>query len=148
MAIARADAHNSGVVTKDHAHHYLGFADTQWKLFLKKSPRRVKPLIYVYRVLLTGIHLMRTGQVKANLIALNEEFRLPYIPELVARKVADSEQCTIDDANLAFHKSEYVWLRTELQTAHETSQLAEAPSDETKNALNDLLIRVRLANSE
>ena len=26
-----------------------------------ERPRRVKPLLYVYRVLLTDIHLMRTG---------------------------------------------------------------------------------------
>ena len=56
-----------GVITKHHSHHYFGFAETQWKLFLKESPRRVKPLLYVYRVLLTGIHLMRTGEVEANL---------------------------------------------------------------------------------
>lgn len=35
-------------VTKHHAHHYLGFAETQWKLFEKESPPRVKPLLYVY----------------------------------------------------------------------------------------------------
>jgi len=28
----------------------------------------VKPLLYVYRVLLTGIHLMRSGQIEANLL--------------------------------------------------------------------------------
>ena len=43
-----------------------------------KDSRRVKPLLYVYRVLLTGIHLMRTGEVEANLPILNEEFRLPF----------------------------------------------------------------------
>jgi hypothetical protein len=37
-----------------HSHHYFGFAETQWKLFDKERPRRVKPLLYVYRVLLTG----------------------------------------------------------------------------------------------
>ena len=42
----------------------------------------------MYRVLLTGIHLMRTGQVEANLLTLNEDMRLPFIPDLVARKVA------------------------------------------------------------
>ena len=78
----------SGVITKHNSHHYFGFAETQWKLFLKTSPRRVKPLLYVYRVLLTGIHLMRTGEVEANLVTLNEEFRLPYIADLVARKLA------------------------------------------------------------
>jgi uncharacterized protein len=49
-------------ITRHHAHHYLGFAATQWKLFQKEDPPRVKPLLYVYRVLLTGIHLMRTGR--------------------------------------------------------------------------------------
>ena len=49
----------TGAIKKHHSHHYFGFAETQWKLFDKERPRRVKPLLYVYRVLLTGIHLMR-----------------------------------------------------------------------------------------
>lgn len=32
-------------VTRFHAYHYLGFAETQWKLFDKERPRRVKPLL-------------------------------------------------------------------------------------------------------
>ena len=67
-----------GCITRHHLHHYLGFAATQWGLFLKDEPPRVKPLLYVYRVLLTGIHLMRNGIVEANLAVLNDEFRLPY----------------------------------------------------------------------
>src|SRR4029453_5858888 len=59
-------------ITKNHAHPYLGFAATQWKLFQKEDPPHVKPLLYVYRVLLTGIHLMRTGDVEANLVPLTE----------------------------------------------------------------------------
>src|SRR5262245_6313986 len=55
--IARGGA-SGGVVTKHHSHHYFGSAETQWKLFEKEQPRRVKPLLYVYRVLLTGIHMM------------------------------------------------------------------------------------------
>jgi predicted nucleotidyltransferase len=138
------DENRTGVITKPHAHHYFGFAETQWKLFLKESPRRVKPLLYVYRVLLTGIHLMRTGQVEANLVTLNEEFRLPYIADLVARKLAGSEQSRLEDADIAFHETEYQRLRAELQSAHEASVLPEMPSEETRAALNDLLVRIRL----
>src|SRR6266511_3539003 len=68
------------LLTRHHAHHYLGFAETQWRLFLKEEPRRVKPLLYVFRVLLTGIHLMQTGMVEADLVRLNETFQLTYIP--------------------------------------------------------------------
>jgi predicted nucleotidyltransferase len=63
-------------LTRHHCHHYLGFAQTQWRLFAKETPPRVKPLLYVYRVLLTGIHLMRTGELEANLVNLNQIFAL------------------------------------------------------------------------
>lgn len=131
-------------ITRHHSHHYFGFAETQWKLFDKERPRRVKPLLYVYRVLLTGIHLMRTGRIEANLATLNQEFRLPHIPDLVARKLASPEKSKLEDADIAFHKSEYQRLRGELQAAHDASQLPELPTEETRAALNDLLLRVRL----
>jgi uncharacterized protein len=133
-----------GCVMRHHSHHYFGFAETQWKLFLKESPRRVKPLLYVYRVLLTGIHLMRAGEVEANLVTLNKQFRLPYIADLVARKLAGPEKSTLNDSDIAFHESEYQRLRGELQLAFEASQLPELPSEETRSALNDLLVRVRM----
>jgi len=133
-----------GCITKYHSHHYFGFAETQWKLFLKESPRRVKPLLYVYRVLLTGIHLMRTGIIEANLVTLNDGFRLPYIADLVARKLGGPEKSTLEDADVTFHESEYQRLRGDLQAAHDASQLPELPSDKTRNALNDLLVRIRL----
>jgi predicted nucleotidyltransferase len=135
-----------GCITRHHSHHYFGFAETQWKLFLKESPRRVKPLLYVYRVLLTGIHLMRTGEIEANLVTLNEEFRLPYIADLVARKLAGPEKSTLDDADIAFHESEYHRLRGELQAAHDASRLPELPSEATRALLNDLLVRIRLVS--
>ncbi len=106
----------------------------------------VPPCVWrdLHRMLLTGIHLMRTGEVEANLVTLNEEFRLPYIADLVARKLAGPEKSKLEDADIAFNESEYQRLRGELQLAHDASQLPELPSDETRAALNDLLIRVRL----
>jgi len=133
-----------GCITKHHSHHYLGFTETQWKLFEKESPRRVKPLLYVYRVLLTGIHLMRTGVIEANLLTLNEEFRLPYINDLVARKLAGPEQGTLPDGDFAFHQSERERLERLLREEHERSKLPEAPT--ATSAINDLLVCLRLSS--
>jgi predicted nucleotidyltransferase len=132
-----------GCITKHHAHHYFGFVKTQWELFSTESPRRIKPLLYVYRVLLTGIRLMRTGEIEANLVTLNETFRLPQIPDLIARKLAGPEHSQLADADIAFHESEYRRLRDELQRAHESSRLIESPDAQTRAALNDLLVRIR-----
>jgi predicted nucleotidyltransferase len=129
-------------VTNHHAHHYFGFAATQWKLFEKDQPRRVKPLLYVYRVLLTGIHLMRTGQVEANLPRLNEDARLAHVADLIARKLAGSERVVLPDSDVDFHQREYDRLRGELEVEYQASALPEAPT--AKDDLNDLLVRIRM----
>jgi predicted nucleotidyltransferase len=128
-------------ITRHHSHHYFGFSETQWRLFEKGEPRRVKPLLYVYRVLLTGIHLLRTGEIEANLRHLNEEARLSHVDDLIARKLAGPEQSTIDEADMEFHSREYERLRAVLKSAEEASTLPEAP--QARAALNDLLIRLR-----
>ena len=131
-----------GCVTRHHSHHYFGFAATQWELFQRETPPRVKPLLYVYRVLLTGIHLMRTGLIEANLVKLNEDFRLPYIGELVERKMSGAEKSTLEAAETAFHASEYERLIVQLEGVAEKCKLPDEPSCRT--ALNDLLVRIRL----
>jgi predicted nucleotidyltransferase len=131
-----------GCITRYHNHHYLGFAETEWKLLNKENPKRIKPLLYLYRVLLTGIHLMRTGEVEANLLHLNAVFKLPYLPELISRKLTGAEKSNLEDADMLFHEKEYVRLRAALEEAGRDSKLPELPTG--KEALNDLLIRVRL----
>jgi hypothetical protein len=133
------------LITRHHSHHYLGFAATQWKLFEKENPRRVKPLLYVFRVLLTGIHLMRTGVINANLVELNESFSLPYIPDLTARKTSGPEKSTLPDAEIGLFETEYNRLIAQLEIEAAASRLPEAPSEKAKAELNDLLKRIRLS---
>ena len=132
----------AGCITRHHAHHYLGFVATQWKLFTGENPLRVKPLLYVFRVLLTGIHLMRTGEVDANLVTLSEQAGLSYIADLLEQKRTGPEKGSLHGTDVDFCHREYKRLTEELQNAHEQSQLPELPV--TKAALNDLLIRLRL----
>lgn len=132
----------AGCVTRHHVHHYLGFYRTQRGLLEKESPPRVKPLLYVYRVLLTGIHLMRTGVVEANLNVLNETFRLPYVADLVARKVAGAENMALSMDEVTFHGAEHTRLVAELERAGVESRLPEHPS--AAAALDDLLVRIRV----
>lgn len=135
----------AGCVTRHHSHHYLGFAATQWSLFRKEDSPRVKPLLYVYRVLLTGIHLMRTGRIEANLLKLNEDFRLPYLAELVNRKIHGAEKSKLETPQIAFHQAEYERLVVLLELEAARSNLPE--ETRCREALNDLLVRVRVAPS-
>ncbi len=133
-------------ITRGHHKHYCGFARSQWKLFEKDHPRRVKPLLYVYRVLLVGIHLMRTGEVESSIVKLNEIFKLPYISDLVAAKVTGPERGVLPDLEVSFHQAEYRRLSDKLLEAAKTSPLPHEP--EGKAELNDLLLRLRMASLE
>lgn len=133
-------------ITRHHSYHYIGFAATQWKLFEKEHTHRLKPLLYVYRVLLTGIYLMQTGVVESNLIKLNEVFNSPYISDLIAQKLAGTEKSILSDINVAFHQREYERLRNKLQEAYQYSSLPETPS--ANAALDNLLIRLRARSYE
>lgn len=133
----------AGLVTRHHVHHYLGFARNQWDLFRKEDPPRAKPLLYVYRVILTGIHLMRTGRIEANLVHLNEHFRLSYILDLIEAKTGGAEKARLAAADLNFHEREVTRLMAVLEGAGEASSLPEAPT--TREELNDLLLRIRQA---
>lgn len=128
-------------ITRNHYYHYLGFAKNQWQLFTKSNQYYVKPLLYIYRVLLTGIYLMKTGIVEANLVNLNLEFKLSYIQDLIAYKRTESEKNILKETNLAYHKQEYKRLQNELEIAFQDSHLPELPS--AKSELNDLLLHVR-----
>lgn len=128
-------------ITRHHYYHYIGFAATQWKLFQKKDTHLLKPLLYVYRVLLTGTYLMQTGIVEANLIKLNEVFNLPYLDDLIAQKLAEREKSVLSNVNVDFHQIEYERLRNKLEEAYESSLLPEVPS--ANAALHSLLVHLR-----
>ena len=114
--------------------------------FFRRKTRHVKPLLYVYRVLLTGILLMRTGEVEAILGRLNESFKLPYIPELIERKVAGKEKGRLEQADLGFHQREFERLRADLEQSYQESKLPEAPRG--TEALDQLLVRIRLVRPQ
>ncbi len=131
-----------GCITRHHAHHYLGFARTEWKLFEREETPRVKPLLYVFRVLLTGIHLLRTGEVEANLPRLNELFKLSYVDDLISRKVEGGEKQLLPNADVPFYAREYERLLALLDEARAESRLPEAPT--AQPVLSALLVRLRL----
>lgn len=131
-----------GCITKNHRHHFFHFAQRQWEAVVKSGEPTAKGLLYTYRVLLVGIHLLRTGQVESNLRTLNEAFRLPYIDELVALKLTGPEKGVVSGADLSMHEAEFARLCGALDDARTTSQLPEFAT--TRDALEDLLLRIRL----
>ncbi|WP_232323630.1 nucleotidyltransferase domain-containing protein [Catenuloplanes japonicus] len=129
-------------VTRHHAHHYRGFAQTQRRMFEKSG--ELKPLLYTFRAYLTGVHLMRSGALSAHLPTLAGLVpEAPgYLGELIAAKTAGEHRAATGvgpdrerlDADLAV-------LEAALEEARASTRLPERPGAE--NAVHDLLVRLR-----
>ncbi|MBQ0890224.1 nucleotidyltransferase domain-containing protein [Streptomyces sp. RM72] len=129
-----------GVLTSHHAHHYRGFAGTQWRLFEKTG--QLKPLLYTFRVLLTGIHLMRAGEVQPHLPSLLGEVDAApdYLTELIAAKAErEHGDAGVDHARV---RADVERLHAGLDEAQAASGLPDAPA--AYEALHDFVVRARL----
>jgi predicted nucleotidyltransferase len=127
-------------ITRNHYHHYRGFIATQRKLIAKEEPKRAKPVLYAYRVLMTGIQLLRTGEVEANLPNLNACFHFEFLDELIARKVG-GENISVGGIDWPFHEARLDELEAELDKAFQESTL---PDDRDRQPIHELLVRMRL----
>jgi hypothetical protein len=128
------------LITRHHAHHYLGFAATQERLYTNTG--QLKPALYTLRVLLTGIHLMRTGRLETNLAVLGAG--LAYVPDLIDAK-REAEHGPLPAGAGEHLAADVPRLRTELEAARDASTLPVHAAPAAVDALHDLVVRTRLA---
>ena len=130
-----------GCVTRHIVHHYRGFAESELLNLDDQAEKRVKTTLYAYRVLLTGIHVLKTGVIEANLPKLLDLHPQPRVDELMAAKV--KEKAGIGGAvDLEPHLKALEALKGTLEESFRTSTLPEEPR--RGRDLDDFLVRLRL----
>ena len=133
----------SNCITCNHYYHYYGYAKNQWRSFNQTNiyKDKIKALLYTYQALLAGIHLLNTGKIEANLVNLNQDFKLPYIDDLIAIKKVKLETQNLPKIDLKLYQQEYERLQGELDVAFENSNLPDNPT--AKPELNSILLKIR-----
>jgi predicted nucleotidyltransferase len=130
-----------GCLTRNLYHHYRGFLENQLELLAKEAPKRVKTLLYAYRVALTGIHVLAAGEIESNLQRLLELHPLDaLVGELIGAKTR--ERAVLADAELAAHGAILDALRARLEEGFRSSTLREEPA--RVRELDDFLVRLRV----
>jgi predicted nucleotidyltransferase len=127
-------------VTRGCYRHYRGFLQSQLKLLEREPAKKAKSLLYAYRVVLSGIHLLETGEVQANLRELNHRFNLTFVDDLIRRKQA-RENGEMAELDWTMHQAELARWEARLEEAYGRSTLPEEPPHED---LNQFLIDLRL----
>jgi predicted nucleotidyltransferase len=118
--------------------HYRGFAMNQLR-FLEREPS-VKKLLYVLRTTTTGIHVLATGELEADLTRLMVRYGLEDAQGLVERKRA-GERVGLDPVLLEAWRPRVEALFVKLDAARETSPLPDEPANERE--IREWLLSVR-----
>jgi uncharacterized protein len=107
--------------------HYRGFAQNQLR-FLEREPT-AKKLLYVLRTTLTGIHVLTTGELEADLTRLMDRYGLADATALVERKRA-GERVALESKQLEAWRPRMESLFVALDAARDASMLPEDPPNE------------------
>ncbi len=120
--------------------HYHGFSGGQL-LALEEAPvKTVKKVLYVLRTALTGLHVLRTGDVVPDLTLLMERYGFGDAAILVQRKRA-GERTPMEDSEYASWRTRLIEARAALDDAVQNSVLPQEPPNEA--ALEAWLLEVR-----
>ena len=128
-------------IGKDFYYHYRGFLGNQLR-FVDRADSTVKETLYGYRVALTGIHLLRSGEVQAHLPSLLQEHPQDGVNELLDLKRAQHEKTPLDPRLKERHRRRLGELEGELEAAYRSSTLPHPTGG--LDELNDFVLRVRL----
>lgn len=134
-------------VTRYHADYYLGASVNQWRLLeqdlqLGRQPL-LRPLLYAFRTVLSGIHLMQTGEVQSSLPALNAAARLPFLSDLLAQKTDGLEGETLG-LPLETFRDEHQRLLAQLQDDARSTHLPAEIAPQIRAELGEWVIETRL----
>ncbi len=144
-AIEELRALTRAALSRRAYHHYRGFAFGQRKAVDPDAPQ-AKKVLYVLRTTLTGVHLLETGEVDADLSALYERYGFSEVPELIAHKRQAERGILPEDWNPARIEALMDRAFARIEAAKEASALPEKPSAEAEAALEDWLVRRRCAS--
>ena len=137
QALARAS------VSRRCARHYQGFFKGMCREHERAERPRAKTLLYAYRVALTGIHLLRTGELIADLRQLAPRLGYPDALALIKIKIEGVEKGAVDPTTDAQHRSAWPALEADLTDALAHSPLPEEAANEA--ACESWLVELRCA---
>ncbi|MEL6545469.1 MAG: nucleotidyltransferase domain-containing protein, partial [Myxococcota bacterium] len=137
-----------GSLSKRSANHYSGFfkgMQRECLVKLRENALTAKALLYGYRVALTGVHLLSTGELETNINSLGSRYGFGRVEELVETKRL-GEFHPVSPEMYEKTRVDFEVLETRLQEARDQSPLPDAPLNSA--AVNDFVIECRLHCSD
>jgi len=121
--------------------HYAGYFNGMCREHATRPEPRAKKMLYTFRVALTGVHLLKTGQLEADVTVTAPRYGFDQVLELVERKVATAEQVMLTPDEDQRFRALWPSLEKMLQDARDASPLPEQPPN--REDIERWLIKLR-----
>ena len=132
-----------GCLSKIFFKHYAGYFRGMQEEHQRTNPPQAKSLLYTFRVALTGVHLLRKGEVLPDLRKLADIYQMDFLQDLIRRKQQTAELVELSDADDQRCREQWPHLEEMLQESLAQSSLPDqAPNHEE---CDNWLIELRLA---
>jgi uncharacterized protein len=116
-----------GALSRRFHDHYAGFFRAMCRDVAGAPVPTAKSVLYAHRVALTGIHLLLTGELEADLSVLAAPYGADSVLPLIERKRATIERVALAKGEAAGHLATLERLGGELDRALEASPLPAEP---------------------
>jgi predicted nucleotidyltransferase len=136
----------AGAVCRRFHGHYSGFFRAMCHEFERTESPTAKQVLYAFRVAATGIHLLRTGRLEADLGVLAGPYGVPEALPLIEVKRSTAEKVLLDRSDAPRYRQVFERLGRLLEDALATSPLPEEPPN--REACERWLIDLRKAELE
>jgi predicted nucleotidyltransferase len=131
-----------GTLSRKYFRHYQGFFRGMCREHERAERPTIKTLLHVYRVALTGVHLLQTGELIADLRLTAPEYGYPDVLGLIDRKRESGARSPAEPALDAHHRALWPRLAADLEQAHADSPLPDQPGN--AGELSAWLVDLRL----
>ncbi len=139
--LVRLRALAQGALSKRFASHYRGYLAGMRREHEQRP--RIKSLLYAYRVALTGVHLLRTGELVGDVSQNAATYGITDVGELIVQKREHGEKSAIERSLDDKHRARWPKLEAMLSDALRESTLPEEPQN--VDEIDRWLIERRLA---
>ena len=132
-------------LTKEAYAHFSGFTKHTEHHAKKEKYMKIKRDLYLLRMLMQGINVLRTGKFESDIKRLNKKkyFQFPIVDELVELKVG-AEQSSLKSQRKGNEvKALAAKLTDELNTAYSETKIKERPTENDWRKANNFLLKVR-----
>ena len=127
-------------ISKASVNHYLGIAGSSLKQAQKDPADGLKSALHIYRAMLTGLNLARTGEVRVNLPEMAAQEGMDHPGELIRRRMEQRTDLSPKDLlTLVANKQKLARMTLSAMTLS-----TMPPRTERARELDELLVKIRL----